>query len=88
MYVEVDASQVPPVTTVHETEDFTSFEVRIVTAPEVWVDPALIRTAAGEVSGDWEGKFGGMVGYAASKGWVDDDGRIQGHVVMVPRERH
>jgi hypothetical protein len=86
MYVQVDVSQVPPVTTVHDTGDFSGFEVRIVATPEVSVDPALIRAAAGDVSGDWEERFGAMVAYAASKGWVDDDGQIKAHVVMVPRD--
>ena len=29
---------------------------------------------------EWERKFGGMVEYAATKGWTSDDGALRAHV--------
>jgi hypothetical protein len=47
----------------------------------VYVAPDTVRALAGEsVTPVWEERFAGMVGYAASKGWLDDAGRIRAHV--------
>jgi hypothetical protein len=45
------------------------------------LDPtALKRLAAGRVGGDWDERFGRMIDYATSKGWVAADGRLQAHL--------
>jgi hypothetical protein len=47
----------------------------------VFVAPDTVRALAGEaVTPEWEERFAGMVGYAASKGWLDEVGRIRAHV--------
>jgi hypothetical protein len=39
------------------------------------------RFAAGHVGPEWTDDLAGMVAYAASKGWVDEDGtRVRAHV--------
>ncbi len=51
-------------------------------ADHVWVAIEWVRAqAAGNVGGDWAANFDGMVGYAGSKGWLDDTGSaIQAHI--------
>ncbi|MCP5026686.1 MAG: hypothetical protein GY929_10425 [Actinomycetia bacterium] len=50
----------------------------------VWVSPGAVRRLAqGQVDDNWEGEFAGMVGYATSKGWVDDSGAIRAHIERV-----
>ena len=42
---------------------------------------AVRRLAAGRVADDWGERFDGMLGYAKSKGWIDDTGNlIQAHI--------
>ncbi len=49
---------------------------------DAYITPqAVHRMAAGNVSDDWAERFAGMVGYAATKGWVAEDGSIQAHCV-------
>ncbi|OBF37440.1 hypothetical protein A5719_21740 [Mycolicibacterium peregrinum] len=50
----------------------------------VWIDPGHI-VAAAESAGapdGWREGFAGMCRFAASKGWLDDDGWIRAHVVI------
>jgi hypothetical protein len=50
-------------------------------ADHAFLDPAALRRlAAGRVGDDWNERFGAMVDYATSKGWVAADGRLQAHV--------
>jgi hypothetical protein len=42
---------------------------------------AVRRLAAGRVGEGWDGDFAAMLEYAATKGWIADDGRsIRAHV--------
>jgi hypothetical protein len=42
---------------------------------------AVRRLAAGRVGPGWDGDFAAMLEYAATKGWIADDGRaIRAHV--------
>ena len=42
---------------------------------------AVRRLAAGRVADDWDTRFEAMLGYARTKGWIDDTGNaIQAHV--------
>jgi hypothetical protein len=42
---------------------------------------AVERLAAGAgVGDDWNGRYEGMLAYAAKKGWLDDDGAVQAHI--------
>ncbi|MEI8051667.1 MAG: hypothetical protein WCI12_09555 [Actinomycetes bacterium] len=48
---------------------------------EVVIDPAILRfLAAGEVDESWEADLEAMIDRAATKGWIDDHGRIRAHV--------
>lgn len=39
------------------------------------------RMAAGRVGDDWDDRFAGMLGYARTKGWIDETGSsIQAHI--------
>jgi hypothetical protein len=47
----------------------------------VFVAPEAVAWLAGDAAdADWTAGFAGMTGYAASKGWTDDAGRIRAHV--------
>jgi hypothetical protein len=42
---------------------------------------AVRRMAAGRVGDDWDDRFAAMLGFAKSKGWIDDTGNaIQAHI--------
>jgi hypothetical protein len=45
------------------------------------VADAVRFLAAGEVDDGWNERFETMLSYAGTKGWLDDDGAIQAHVV-------
>jgi hypothetical protein len=50
-------------------------------ADHVFVAPDAVAELAGDAADpDWTAGFAGMTGYAASKGWTDDDGRVRAHV--------
>lgn len=55
------------------------------TEDHVWIPVAVIRSAAaGRVGTDWEQDFTAMLGYARSKGWLNDGGdAIAAHVARV-----
>lgn len=48
----------------------------------VFVTPDSVRALAGDAAQapGWEDQFQGMLGYAASKGWLDEAGAIRLHV--------
>lgn len=56
------------------------------TDEHVWIRIAAVRSAAaGTVGPGWDGEFDGMVGYAASKGWLNEAGdAIAAHVEVEP----
>ncbi len=51
---------------------------------DVFITPDAVRALAaqalGHVDEQWEAGFRSMLEYAASKGWVTDDGSVQAHV--------
>ena len=52
----------------------------------VWLDVAIARSLGEQSSTDpeWPAKFDGMIGYAASKGWLDEAGtHVRAHVERV-----
>ena len=64
-----------------ETADLTRLGVVADDGAHVFIAPDTVRELAGDaVTAEWEERFSGMLGYAASKGWLDDDGRIRAHV--------
>ena len=48
----------------------------------LFVEPDWLRRQAGSLADDpeWQRNFAGMVEFARSKGWLDDQGRIRAHV--------
>lgn len=81
MYLRIDTGTTPPLVEVVEPEDFTSFKVVVVTASHSWVDPADLTALAGRSDdADWQQKLAGMISYAGTKGWLDEQGRIRAHV--------
>ena len=47
----------------------------------VWLVPSVLRFLSSEAgSTEWNTKFDGMIGYAASKGWLDERGRVRAHL--------
>ena len=81
MYLRIDTRVTPPHVQLCEPEDFTAFKVVVVTAKHSWVDPGDLTELAGR-GGDaqWHQNLAAMIGYARSKGWTDDTGRIRAHV--------
>lgn len=55
---------------------------RMLDRETAWIRAGAVRALAhGRVDDDWEEGFEAMLGYAASKGWLSDDGsEIQAHV--------
>lgn len=50
-----------------------------------WVaEPALRALAPGGGDPAWQQGLGGMIAFARSRGWVDDQGGIRAHVEAVP----
>jgi hypothetical protein len=88
VYIEIDLTTVPPTTTLREPDDFGAFKVVVLQADDVHVEPATLRALAGARADDpeWTGRLDGMMGYAASKGWIrEGDGAIQAHVETAPQ---
>lgn len=53
----------------------------------VYIPIDTVRTMAGDagVASSWGDEFSGMVGYASSKGWLDDSGTaIEAHIERPP----
>jgi hypothetical protein len=73
-----------PATHLHRLGDVVAAQHVGVLRPDgdVSVDPALIRfLGAGQVDDGWEQGFTAMLSNAGSEGWLDEEGRIQAHVV-------
>lgn len=53
----------------------------------LFVARGVLRSLAGDraISPSWLEGFEAMVGYAESKGWVDGEGRVRGHVEWAER---
>ncbi|MEY4339572.1 MAG: hypothetical protein RLZ14_1422 [Actinomycetota bacterium] len=50
-----------------------------------WLDVAVLRAAAeatlpASAREAWRSGFDGMIGYATSKGWTDERGRVRAHL--------
>jgi hypothetical protein len=55
---------------------------RLIGRDNAWIHmDAVRRLASGHVGPGWEGEFQGMIEFARTRGWIDDDRReIQAHV--------
>lgn len=47
-----------------------------------YLEVAALRALAGDSARneDWQNSFDGMIGYARSKGWVDQGGAVRAHI--------
>lgn len=83
MYIRVDPSQVPPTVEVREQDDFSRFSLLVAIPSHAWVDPGeLIELAGRSDDAAWQEKLAGMLAFARSKGWFDDQGRVRAHVTV------
>ena len=82
MYIEIDLTTVPPGVTLRDADDFKGFKVVAGRPEHAFVDPAALRSLAGEKAEDpaWREQLEGMLAYASSKGWVREDGAVRAHV--------
>ncbi|MBA2517261.1 MAG: hypothetical protein H0V22_08115 [Solirubrobacterales bacterium] len=82
MFIEVDLSVVPPSLALRDSEDFKMFKVVVKDAEHVWVDIDRIKALAGErgQDSDWLKGLEGMIAYAGQHDYIDDQGRMRGHV--------
>jgi hypothetical protein len=80
--IELDLTTVPPTATLADVDDFERFEVVAAPVSHVFVPVEELRRLAGERAGDpaWEESLEGMVAYARSKDWLDENGAIRAHV--------
>ncbi|MDO8776646.1 MAG: SDR family oxidoreductase [Burkholderiaceae bacterium] len=52
-------------------------------ADHVRLSPSVLRFLSSHAgSAEWETKFDAMIGYAASKGWLDEQGRVRAHLTF------
>jgi hypothetical protein len=65
-----------------DAEDFTALKVVAQRADHVWLTREEIERLAGDRSRDpaWRDQLETMLAYAASKGWVNDEGAVRAHV--------
>jgi hypothetical protein len=82
VYIELDLTSLPPRTELREPEDFKRFEIVASKPSHVFVELETLRQLAGERADDpdWKSRFDEMLDYAASKGWVDENGAVRAHV--------
>ena len=45
-----------------------------------WIAPERVRALATRPPPDWDAQFAATIGYAASKGWTDEDGALRAHI--------
>jgi len=81
MYIEIDLSAVPPVSVLHDPDDFTSFKVVVRQVEHTRVPAEVLHVLAGDRAGDpdWQRGLGKMLEYARQHGWLDDSG-VRAHV--------
>ena len=81
MYIEVDLSAIPPVSVLHNPDDFTSFKVVVRQVEHARVPTEVLEALAGDRAGDpdWQRGLEKMLEYARQHGWVDDSG-VSAHI--------
>lgn len=62
--------------------DVTLAAAQVVTDQRhAWLDVAQLRLLAGTRSDEWHRRFGEMIAFAASRGWMSADGtRVRAHI--------
>lgn len=88
MYVHIDPSELPPVVRVCEPDDFKGFKVVLSVPEHVWIAPEVLTALAGRDDDvEWKQNLAAMLEFAASRGWLDEAGRIRAHVEAQPDVR-
>lgn len=82
MQITIDTSELPPVVSLAEPEDFKRFKVVVDVPPSMWIERETILQLARERAGDpqWLAGLDAMLAYAAGKGWLNEQGAVQAHV--------
>lgn len=81
MIIVIDHQTVPPRMELEDSDVFDSLSVSLRVPDHVWLDrETLIELAGHIVDTTWLEKLDRMIGYAAGKGWLDDNGRIRVHL--------
>ena len=83
MYIEIDLSAVPPVSVLHNPDDFTSFKIVVRQVEHARVPAEVLQALAGDRAGDpeWQSGLEKMLEYAREHGWLDDSG-VRAHVEL------
>ena len=81
MDIEIDLSAIPPVVTLNEPDDFTSFKVVVREAEHARVPVDVLEDLAGERAADpeWRRGLEKMLDYARQHGWIDERG-VRAHI--------
>ncbi len=81
MIIDVDLTSVPPRISLREADDFKSFKL-LAHGEHAFVDreTLLAMDGARAQDADWVAALDGMLAFAASKGWVNDDGETRAHI--------
>jgi hypothetical protein len=81
MYIEINLSVAPPVTTLREPNDFNSFKITVRKADHAQVTVESLEQLAGDRADDpeWRRGFEKMLEYARVRGWVHD-GVVRAHI--------
>jgi hypothetical protein len=82
MYIEIDLASVPPVTALHDGENFKEFKIVAARSEHAYVSVDRLAELAGELgdSAEWREQLDQMIAYAQSKGWVREDGAVRAHI--------
>lgn len=85
MFIHIDLNNVPPSIRVRDPDDFQGFKVVIDVARHTWIAPEVVTQLAGRKDDEeWKARLSTMLDFAASRGWLDDAGRIRAHVEVPP----
>jgi hypothetical protein len=76
----IDAATIP--LGLNDADNFTALKVVALREEHLWLHRDDIVRLAGDRAGDagWLGRLDQMLGYAASRGWVNADGAVRAHV--------
>lgn len=88
MRIVIDSRCVPPSTELEASEAFDSLSVHVHVPEHVWLDRETMVSLAGRAcDAEWLAQLDAMIEFAASKGWMDESGRVRAHVTLAGHER-
>ena len=82
MHIELDLNTVPPGLRLSDADNFADFAITARRPQTASVSRQTLEALAGDRAGDpeWQRQLDAMIAYARSRGWIGDDGAIQGHI--------